>query len=558
MISKQKSLICQTAGRAAAQEKNTIKIIFPYTLTDVERIRSLPGRKFHNDNGQKFWTCPLTVQNVESLREWGFVLDEGLRELLFPSERHSNVTHIPGLRKTLYPFQLEGVNFIEALNGRALIGDEMRLGKTIQTLAWLQLHPELRPAIIVCPATVKINWGREVEGWMEDTSTQILSGGWNGDSIPAAEIAVINYDILADVFNKKGHTIRRGWEMALKQLCARVLVLDECQNISNNSANKTKVVKQLAKNIPHIIGLSGTPIRSGPIQFYNILRLIDRRIVHSSRFEYAMRYCNARHTGFGWDFSGVSHVEELHQIVSRVMLRRTKEQVLTELPTRTRSYIPLELDNRAEYDVATNDFVIWAQEQAKVTHHELQNKTEVLKQLAVRGKMRGVVQWIRDFLDGSEEKLVVFAWHRAVIAQLMEAFPQISVQVTGSVTGTARQAAIDKFQTNSGTRLLFGNIEAAGIGISLAAASTVAFVELGWTPAEHDQAEERIFHIGKTGVLSTYYLLGEHTIEEDIARLLDRKRKVLSQLLDGKSAGSESLLWELIKNYRKGECKNDA
>ena len=425
----------------------------------------------------------------------------------------------------------------------------MRLGKTVQALAWLQLRPELRPAIVVCPATVKINWERETKAWLSSPNTQILNGRWGGQETNA-DIIIVNYDILADIHDKKKRVIQQGWLPALRNVHAKVLILDECQKISNNSA-RTKAIKTLAKNIPHILGLSGTPIRKRPIQFYNILQLIDKQLLPPSRFEYATRYCGAHHNGFGWDFNGASNIEELHHIISRVMIRRTQKEIYPELPERIRSYIPLELDNRKEYDAAENNFTTWAKEQAVITHRELQNRTEALKQLATKGKMKNAVQWIKDFLDGSEEKLVVFAWHHFAIHHLMEAFPGVSVQVTGAVTGAARQSAIDSFQTDPTRRLFLGNIEAGGIGISLAAASTVAFVELGQGPSDHDQAEQRIFHIGKTDVLTTYYLLGENTIEERVARLIDRERKVLSQLLDGKPAEHESLLWTLIKEYQR-------
>ena len=174
---------------------------------------------------------------------------------------------------------------------------------------------------------------------------------------------------------------------------------------------------------------------------------------------------------------------------------------------------------------------------------------EKLKQLAVQAKLDHALNWIADFLD-SDEKLVVFAVHKFVIDAIMERFKNVAVKLDGSVSGTDRQLVVDKFQDDAKTRLFVGNIKAAGIGITLTAASNVAFLEFPWTPGDLSQGEDRCHRIGQKFTVNVYYLLAQNTIEETIALLLDEKRKVLDKVLDGIDTDEGSLLTELIANYK--------
>ena len=535
--------------------KFAIKVTFPFSQEDLARVRKLPDRKWNAEG--KFWIAPLSVDAVEMLKQWHFTLDPRLEEYLQHVKVNVNQVaeiDIPGLEGELRPFQKKGVGFVEVKNGRALIGDDMGLGKTIEALAWLQLHPELRPTLIVVPATVKIQWMREAIKWMPNPRVQILSGTSGEISMrqedvltsprcPLGEITIINYDILPH------------WYSILKEINFKIMVIDECHYIKNNSAKRTKAVKRLGKNIPHILALSGTPIVSRPIEIFNAVNLIDSTIF-PNRWEFGKRYCGLRHNGFGWDFSGATHTEELYKkLTNTIMIRRKKADVLLELPDKVRSYIPMELDNASEYKMAESNFVSFVhiqkgQEAAnRASNAEALAEIEGLKQLAVKGKLKQAIDWIEDFLNVNG-KLVVFAVHKFVIDALMERFGSMAVKVDGSVTGVNRQKAVDIFQTDDNTRLFIGNVKAAGIGITLTAASNVAFLELPWTPGEVTQAEDRTHRIGQKNSVAIYYLLAADTIEEKIAKLIDKKRKVLDSVLDGKATETESLLSELMKEYK--------
>lgn len=522
-----------------------IKISFPFDRATLEQVKTLSGRKYHSEG--KFWSCPVTFEAVEQLKEWGFEIGEILTKKL--EDKKVNVkdvetdTEIPGLKGTLYPFQKQGVAFIEKRNGRALIGDEMGLGKTVQVLAWLQLRKDIRPVIIVTPANAKLVWRNHIRDWMSDYGKVEVLNGTKAENINA-DIVIINYDILPH------------WLDELKKMEPKCVVADECHYFKNNKAQRTKAIKKLVSNVPHFIPVSGTFITNRPAEGFNAINLVEPTLFNSF-FKYAMKYCNARHNGFGWDFTGASNTQELHNILTNtMMIRRLKADVLTELPDKIRAFVPLEITTKDEYQKAEAQFIEWLKENkgemtaARAEKAETLVKIESLKQLCIRGKIKQAIQWIRDFLD-SDGKLVVFAIHKETITALMNEFKNVAVKIDGSTPQDKRTEVAKQFQTDEKTRLFIGNVQAAGIAITLTAASSVAFVELPWTPGELTQAEDRCHRIGQKNAVNVYYLISENTIEEKIATLLDKKRKVLDSVLDGRETEEETLFSELIKNYNK-------
>jgi SWI/SNF-related matrix-associated actin-dependent regulator 1 of chromatin subfamily A len=525
--------------------ENLIKMVFPFDMTDLSAVKSISGRRYHDEPTGKYWTAPLSKEALKLLLDRGFILDDALMGVIAPKALVNGFTgmgNIPGLKMELFPFQKEGVAFIDSHNGRALVGDEQGLGKTAQALAYLQLHPELRPAIVVCPASLKLNWVKEANMWMTNPKTQILSGT-NPNTRIIGEIIIINYDILMD------------WLPVLSKIKPKVLIMDEIHKIKSNGTRRTKSCKKLGKTIPHIIGLSGTPIINRPVEIYNAVRMIDP-LLFPAFWDFANRFCGAHHNGYGWDFNGCSNQEELHNKLSNsLMIRRKKMDVLKDLPDKMYSFVPMELDNEREYFRAENDFIGYIRETkgshaaAKASNAEVLTQIEGLKQLAVKGSLTQSIQWIEDFLETDNNKLVVFAVHKFVIEVLMEAFPGISVKIDGSVAPEKRQIPVDEFQNNPKIRLFIGNIQAAGEGITLTAASNVAFLELPWSPGGLQQATDRLHRIGQKNSVMVHYLLATGTIVEKIARLLDSKQKVLDAVLDGKITEQESLLSELMNEY---------
>jgi len=537
-----------TASQYTATLKGSvIEIRFPFNWDILTAVKSIPGRRFQSNGNGKYWTAPLSVEAIEILRQACFQLDPQLETFLSRSTTTiDDVGEVDvQMKKELFPFQRQGVAFIEHRDGRALIGSEMGLGKTIQALAYLHLHPEKRPAVVVCPAHIKLVWDREIrESMPGQQNTQILYGTTPGPV--KGDIIIVNYDILPQ------------WLDTFLALHPQVLIVDEAHYCKNNKAQRTKATKKLARKAPHVLCLTGTPIVNRPIEGFNIVQMVDRT-VFPDFWKYVHTYCDARYTGFGWDFSGASNKEDLHEKLQRVMIRHKKSEVLKELPDKIHSYIPMEISNTMEYQWAEKDFITYLQETkgAQAAQKASQAKflvmIETLKQLAIKGKMTPAIQWIRDFIESSDGngKLVVFTVHKETVETLMKEFRDIAVRVDGSVTEKQREWSIDAFQNDRNVKLFIGNIQAAGTGITLTAASSVAFIELPWVAGELSQAEDRCHRIGQKDAVNVYYLLANDTIEGKIATLLDKKRLVLDAVLDGRDAKDSPLLTELIHSYRE-------
>jgi SNF2 family DNA or RNA helicase len=233
------------------------------------------------------------------------------------------------------------------------------------------------------------------------------------------------------------------------------------------------------------------------------------------------------------------------------MIRRLKSQVLKDLPAKTRSVIPLDITNkdRKEYEEAEANFVKWLSKKSRrlalrAAKAERLVKMGYLKRLAARLKMKQVIAWIDNFLQETDEKLLVFGIHKSVLRELYERYKHQSVIVTGEITGRKRVHAQDLFNKNKRYRLFFGNIDAAGVQWSCTSASTTLFVEIGWVPGKHTQAEDRTHGIkrGRKGYVSqSYYLVAKGTIEERLCELVQEKQRVLEETLDGIASDSSGL-----------------
>jgi SNF2 family DNA or RNA helicase len=283
--------------------------------------------------------------------------------------------------------------------------------------------------------------------------------------------------------------------------------------------------------------------------------------------------CDLKNNGFGWVAKGATNMDELHSILREtVMIRRLKKDVLKDLPDIQRSIIPIQID-RIEYNKKYAEFEEWLhgtyitkiknQDGITIGEKEKPNsenpasrmvEMEKLKAATIDGKMNSCIDWISDFLE-TDEKLIVFCTHQKTVDTLYKKFNAVAVRLDGRTSLTARQIAVDLFQENDNIRLFIGNIKAAGEGITLTASSNVAFLELSFIPSEHDQAESRPHRIGQKNCVNAYYLIAENTIEEDICEILDRDRKVLDSILDGKEAESDDLLVELLKRLKDNVSK---
>ncbi len=480
------------------------------------------------------WVDPPALELLQEVRE-EHARAAGLVAL---SAATDGPLEVPGLGGELKPFQRAGVSYL-LTQRRAFLADEQGLGKTIEALAAIEADGAY-PAVVVCPASLKLNWLREIERWLPGRSVRVLMGTGRS-SLPLGEITVVNYDILAARLDE------------LRALEPRALVLDESHYCKNAAAKRTQAVQRLAAAVPTdglVMALTGTPVMNRPPELIAQLRILGRLHDFGSGAQ------------FGRRFRGPDAHLRLHwHLRARCFVRRLKSEVLPQLPAKTRAVVPVELDNEAEYRLAERDVVAWLQSQpldlrtldAKVAaalRAERLVRLNALKLLAARGKLHGALAWIHDFLS-SGERLVVFAHHREIQRALRERFPG-ALHILGQDSPAAREAALHAFQEpdGEGNQLIVCSIDVAGQGLTLTRSSNVAFLELDWTPAKHDQAEDRCHRIGQQDAVNATYLLAADTIDETIATLLERKRAVIGAVTDGRAEDEEGVVDALVRSLR--------
>ena len=436
----------------------------------------------------------------------------------------------------LKPFQRAGVAY--ALDARRLfLADEQGLGKTVQALAAME-EDAAYPAVVVCPASLKLNWRREAQRWLPHRTVHVVSG--TGGVLPDAEITVINYEVV--------HAHRER----LRLRRPRTLVLDESHYVKNPTAKRTRAVRRLAEGLPDgalRMALTGTPVMNHPDELIAQLRILGRLEEFGSGARFKRR------------FQGAGAEERIHWHLRRsCFVRRRKRDVLPQLPEKRQVVVPVGLDNERDYRLAERDVVAWLQEQplelgelesrvAAALRAERLAQLNALRGLAARGKLGAALAWIDDFL-ASEEPLVVFAGHRKVQEAVTARFPE-ALHVVGADAVAARDAAVAAFQDPAGPQLLVCSTRVAGHGITLTRASNVAFLDLEWSPAMHDQAEDRCHRIGQRDAVTAWYLLAAETIDEAMAEVLARKRGIVGAVTDGRRDDSEAVVQSVVRALRE-------
>lgn len=432
----------------------------------------------------------------------------------------------------LFPFQENGVELIEKFKGRCILADEMGLGKSLQALTYLNRHPELRPALIVCPASLKLMWEDQAKKHL-NMRVEVLSGRKPYDfGFAQPKILVMNYDLL------------HYWQDALAKMKLKAIIFDEAHYLQSMTSKRTKAARKLAKPCKHLLFLTGTPMTNRPINLYPLLNMLKPR-KWASQLAFGKRFCKAkRHPRFGWDFSGASKTKTLHKILTKsYMIRRLKADVLEDLPAKMRNVVPITLDRQKEYEEAEVDLINFLRKNYgahaawRAAKAEAVVKIGHMKRLAAQLKLPQAMEWIDNFLASSDEKLVVFAIHKSIVKELKERYKNAAI-VTGDVIGDKRQEQFDKFNTDKDCRVFIGNVQAAGTGWSARKCSNVCFLEMAWSPGEMTQAGDRCHGLfrGEHGKVSTeWWLIAAGTFEERMAKIIQSKQANLDSAIDGKA-----------------------
>jgi SWI/SNF-related matrix-associated actin-dependent regulator 1 of chromatin subfamily A len=437
----------------------------------------------------------------------------------------------------LAPFQWAAVRYALEARG-SFLADEQGLGKTVEALATLEADGAY-PAVVVCPASMKLTWQREAERWLPHRSVTVAHG--RGSVAPAADITVLNYEIVAAHYE---HLARRR---------PQALVIDESHYCKNPRAKRTHAVRRLAAAVPAgglRLALTGTPVLNHAEELIAQLRIIGRMDDFGSGARFASQ------------FRGMVSEERLHwHMRRRCFVRRLKAEVLPQLPAKRQVVVPIALTNTSEYRLAERDVIEWLRTQpldlselnakiAATLRAQRLAQLGTLQRLAARGKLAAALAWIDDFL-ASGEALVVFARHIEVQHAVLERFPT-ALHLLGEDSLLAREASIAAFQEPSGPQLIVAATRVAAQGITLTRASNVAFLELEWTPAMHDQAEDRCHRIGQRDAVTAWYLLAAKTIDETMARLIQSKRALVAAVTDGRTIDSDGLIDAVVRELRDG------
>lgn len=451
-------------------------------------------------------------------------------------------------------YQIAGIAYALS-HPNVLIGDEMGLGKTIQTIGMINADETINNVLIICPASLKINWMREIIKWCvkEHLSIEIASNGY----LPKTDIVIANYEIIGSI------------RSAIDNVDWDILVCDECHYLKNNRSQRTKNIlgnkkeHKLGIAARRVIMLSGTPIVNRPKELWPILERLDPNGLGSNFMQFHKRYCNAHHNGYGWDFNGAANLDELQEkLRASCMIRRLKDNVLTDLPAKQRQVITLP-SNGASQAIA-DELALWERSQGRLD--ELRAAVELAKvseypedyEHAVRAlkaarqvsfeeiakvrhktalaKVPYMFDHLNECLEGGN-KIVFFCHHLDIARAIAAEFK--APMITGEITLTQRQKAVDQFQTDPKCRLVVCTIRAAGVGLTLTASSHVIFGELDWVPGNLCQAEDRCHRIGQRNSVLVQHLVLDGSLDARMADILIEKQAIIEKALNNDETVSE-------------------
>lgn len=446
--------------------------------------------------------------------------------------------------KQLKDFQKTGVQFMTSQK-TALLADDMGLGKTVQAAVAIRELKSKRTLVLTL-ATLKLNWERELKSWIrDDLKCQVVLHV--ADKIdPNADVIICNYDLV----------IYKEIRKQLRELQYDVVILDEAHVLSNGETKRTKAVYDsqygIIRSAKRVYPLTGTPVRNRPKDFYTMLKVLAPHCIepYLSYEAYAQRYCGAYYDSYGaLNDKGASNIEELAEKIKPFMIRRTKDEVLKELPPLIEKTIPLELTPEIE-QVLNNEQELYENSNEYSENSELGIQATTRRLLGL-AKLPQIISYVRSLLL-SQQKIVIFAYHREVIDRLRKELKGYGVRaVAGGLTARLKQMEVDLFVSDSTSRIFVGQYTAAGFGVDglQKVASHVVFAEIDWVPGNIEQARDRIRRIGQVNPVIAHYLIVPNTLEDNMLQAVINKKKVIDKLISSNE--------NIVSNMKKEKEKKD-
>lgn len=405
------------------------------------------------------------------------------------------------VKAKILPFQIEGVDFLKDRTN-ALLADEMGTGKTLQALTALS-HAATVKALIICPASVKYNWEREVRDWGFPWSVQVVES--NKDQLKDTNITIINYE---QVINN-----RRRFELYNRTWTH--LICDESHYCKNFSTKRTEAIlgaQGIKNKCARRWMMTGTPVLNRPVELYPLLKsLIPEKLGKYSRWlSFTSRYCEGHYGLWGYDATGASHIEELAEVLGGFMLRRLKKDIMSELPQKTYEKVLVNSKTKCELD-------------------EL--KTAMRQEVGL-AKIDAAVAHIKDILE-QKDKVVVFGYHREVLETLRNKLTAFSpILVYGGIDSKKKDDLVQKFINDPKSRVFIGNILSAGVGVNglQRVTDTAVFVELVYTPGAVHQACDRLHREGQRQAVLIQFMVIKDTIDEEMIDTIIGKERVIHKI----------------------------
>ena len=532
---------------------NTIpKIARKWVDLDTYFAKKFAEERYLMEIPEKIYIEKLLVEKEKSYHIWGkFFEKDPLTEFWVPKSAlikshnvevvevdYSKYSHRPPLQH-----QKEA---IEKLAGsrRFILADDMGLGKTTCTII-AALETGAKKILIICPASLKINWQREIENYSD--RPVFISEGKKFST--ESDFVIVNYDIL-----KNFHDTKEKENSLLNQSNFDLVILDEAHMISNTQAQRTKIINHFVKNIKRVWLLTGTPMTSRPMNYYNLLNIIESPVAQNW-MAYAIRYCQGYQFMAGrrkvWNVTGASNLEELRDRTSKQILRRLKEDVL-DLPDKIISPVYLRLKSK-EYEELMGEYYDWFDNKKDESSSLTVQFSKLMKvrKVIANEKTKQTIEFVENIIEQGK-KVIIFTNFTDTLQTIYQHFGKQAVYLDGSCSKPHRQHAVDEFQDNEKIRVFVGNLKAAGVGLTLTAAEVVIMNDLSFVPAEHAQAEDRAYRYGQKSNVLVYYPLYENTIEGAIYDILNRKKQIIRTVMgDEHPENSGDIVEEILDIINK-------
>jgi SWI/SNF-related matrix-associated actin-dependent regulator 1 of chromatin subfamily A len=491
-------------------------------LCDTEKAFHIWGKVFDHEEFHDFWLPKAAI-----------IKDNSVKDVVIDYDKYS---HRPPLHH-----QKESIQKLVE-NKKFILADDMGLGKTTSTII-AALETGAKKILIICPATLKINWKREIENY-SDRSIFISEGKTFSTE---HDFVIINYDII-----KNFHDTKKKDESQVIAANFDLVVVDEAHYIKNPTAQRTKLINDIAKNVDRLWLLTGTPMTSRPMDYFNLLHLIESPVA-KNWMAYAIRYCSGYQFNVGgrkvWNVTGSSNLEELRDRTTGLVLRRLKENVL-DLPEKIITPVYLRLKSKA-YEEVMGEYYDWYDknpEESKSLTVQFTKLTKV-RQIIADEKISQTIELAENIVE-QDKKVIIFCNFTDSLNKICEHFGKTAVKVDGSMSKPERQKSVDNFQENDKVKVFVGNIKAAGVGLTLTAGEAVIMNDLSFLPSDHAQAEDRAYRYGQKNNVLVYYPIFENTIEGVIYDILNNKKQVIATVM-GDNLNSSDMAEEILKRINE-------